>query len=101
MVTVIDSGYEGFLAVPMDVFKHLRLDELQQQSRTLVLANGDIVTSNGAYATMEVPHLHAMLNGFVETYHGLEEIILGVLALSRFKLTLDYCLNKVGLQPCP
>ncbi len=85
----------------MDVFEHLRLDELQQKTRALALANGEIVTSNGAYATLEVPHLPITLNGFVETYHGLEEIILGVRALSRFKLTLDYCLNKVGLQPCP
>jgi clan AA aspartic protease len=101
VVAVIDSGYEGFLAVPTDVFKHLRLDELQQQRRTLVLANGDIVTSNGAYATLEMPHLPVKLNGFLETYRGLEEIILGVQALSRFKSTLDYCSKKVTLQPCP
>jgi len=85
----------------MDVFEHLQLDELQQQNRALLLANGDTITSNGAYATLELPHLPIKLNGFVETYHGLEEIILGVQALSRFKITLDYCSKRISYQPCP
>jgi clan AA aspartic protease len=101
VVAVIDSGYEGFLAVPLDVFKQLKLDALQLQRRTLVLANGAILTSRGTYATLEIPHIHIKLTGFVETYDGLEEVILGVEALSRFKSTLDYCSKKISLQPCP
>lgn len=101
MVAVIDTGYEGFLAIPSDIFKHLKLDALQLQSRTLVLANGDILTSKGAYATLEIPQIPIKLSGFVETYNGLEEIILGVEALSRFKSTLDYCTKRISIQPCP
>lgn len=100
VVAIIDTGFEGFLAVPTDVFEHLKLDELQQQNRNLILANGDVVTSSGVYATLEMSHPPVKLNGFVETYNGLEEMILGVQALSRFKSTLDYCSMKISLQPC-
>jgi clan AA aspartic protease len=100
VLAVIDTGYEGFLAVPTDVFERLHLHELQQQSRDLVLANGDIVTSNGVYASLEMSHPHIKLDGFVETYYGLEEMILGVQALCRFRSTFDYCSKKIRLQPC-
>ena len=100
MVAVIDTGYEGFLAVPTDVFEHLHLHELQQQRRDLVLANGDIVSSNGVYATLEMSHPPIKLSGLVETYSGLEEMILGVQVLCRFKSTLDYCSKTISLQPC-
>ena len=101
VVATIDSGYEGFLATPMSVFEQLRLDELQQISRTLVLANGEILTSKGTYATLRLPHLAVKLDGFVETYRGLDEIILGVQALSHFNATLDYCSRRVSLRTCP
>jgi clan AA aspartic protease len=97
---VIDNGYEGFLAVPMDVFEQLELNDFQQE-RTLVLADGTALTSKGAYGTLAVHNLRVKLSGFIETYHGLEEIILGVEALSHFKATLDYCSKKLILDPCP
>ncbi len=100
VVAVIDTGYEGFLVVPTDVFEHLHLDVLRQQRRDLVLANGDILTSNGVYASLEESHPPIKLNGFVETYYGLEEMILGVQALCRFRSTFDYCSKKISLQPC-
>ena len=101
MVATIDSGYEGFLAIPMNVFEQLRLDELQQSSRTLVLANGEILISKGTYATLRLPHLSVKLDGFVESYRGLDEIILGVQALSHFNAILDYCSRRVSLRACP
>jgi clan AA aspartic protease len=101
VVATIDSGYEGFLAIPVNLYEQLRLNELQQTSRTLVLANGEILTSNGAYATLRLPHLRAELDGFVETYQGLDEIIFGVEALSHFSATLDYCSRRVTLHTAP
>lgn len=100
MVAVIDTGYEGFLAIPTDVYAYIHLDELQQQSRALVLANGDTVTSNGVFAILEIPHLRIKLSGFIETYQGLEEMMVGVQTLSHFKSTLDYCSKKMSLRPC-
>jgi clan AA aspartic protease len=101
VLAVIDTGYEGFLAVPLDIFEQLHLNTLQHQTRSLVLGNGAIVASRGVYATLEMPYLPIKLSGFIETYDGLEEIILGVEALSRFKVTLDYCSKKINLRICP
>jgi clan AA aspartic protease len=101
VVATIDSGYEGFLTIPMNLFEQLRLDQLQQTTRTLVLANGEVLTSKGAYATLKMPHLSVKLDGFVETYRGLDEIILGVEALSHFNAILDYCSKRVSLRTCP
>jgi clan AA aspartic protease len=101
VVATIDTGYEGFLTIPMNLFEQLRLHELQESRRTLVLANGEVLTSKGAYATLRLPHLSVKLDGFVETYQGLDEIILGVEALSNFNAVLDYCSRRVSLRTCP
>jgi clan AA aspartic protease len=101
LVATVDSGYEGFLAIPMEIYEQLRLKELQQTSRTLVLADGQILTSNGTYATLRIPHISTKLDGFTETYRGLDEIILGVQALSNFNIVLDYCSGNVSLRTCP
>jgi clan AA aspartic protease len=101
VIAAIDSGYEGFLAIPVNIFELLRLDEAQQSSRTLALANGQVLTSKGTYATLRLPHLSVKLDGFVETYRGLDEIILGVEALSHFEATLDYCSKRISLRTCP
>jgi len=101
VVAVIDTGYEGFLAVPIDVFHRLGFNELQPVDRTLVLANGSVLTSKGVYAAVKLPHISFKLDGFIETYDGLDEIILGVEALSRFKSTFDYCSQRITIQPCP
>ena len=100
-MATIDSGYEGFLSVPLDVYENLRLNELQQSSRTLLLANGQVLTSNGAHVTLRLPHLSTKLDGFAETYEGLDEIILGVQALAHFNAILDYCSGTVSLRTCP
>ena len=100
VVAVIDTGYEGFVAIPGEVFRLLKLDIFEQETRTLILANGRKLASEGAYATLELPHIAIKLSGFMETYDGIEEIILGVEALSRFTATFDYCSKRINLQPC-
>ena len=100
IVAIIDSGYEGFLAVPKEVFAQLHLDYMLTETRTLLLTNGTDLTSTGAYAALELPLVPIKLDGFVETYDGLDEIILGVQALSRLRVTLDYCTKRIKVQPC-
>ena len=100
VLAVIDTGYEGFMAAPTDVFNKLGFNELQQERRTLVLANGTVLKANGVYGGVEMPHLASEMNGFIETYEGLDEIILGVDVLSRFKSTLDYCTQRITIEQC-
>jgi clan AA aspartic protease len=101
LVAVVDTGYEGFLAVPREVFASLSLDELQQEKRTLILANGTALGSEGAYGTLRVPAVPLKADGLVETYEGLEEVLLGVEALSSSKVLLDYCSRRIKVERCP
>jgi len=101
LVAVVDTGYEGFLAVPREVFTSLSLDELQQEKRTLILANGTALSSEGAYCTLRVPAVPLKADGLVETYEGLKEVLLGVEALSSSKVLLDYCSRRIKVERCP
>lgn len=101
VVGVIDTGFEGFLAIPRDLFQELGLDKLQVERRTLTLANGSQLSSEGVYATFMIPELSFKADGFVETYPGLEEILLGAEALTHLKVLLDYCLLRVKVEECP
>ena len=100
-MAVVDTGYEGFIALPADVFASLSLNELQLEKRRLVLANGDVLSAEGAYGTFEAPEIGLRSEGFIETYEGLQEVILGVEALSRATVLLDYCDRRMSVDPCP
>jgi clan AA aspartic protease len=100
MEAIIDTGYEGFVSVPDSIFEELGLNLLEGETRKMALANGTISNTKGSQATLRIPHLATKLDGFVETFRGLDEIIIGVEALSRMKLTLDYCTRRVRMEEC-
>ncbi|MCS7137948.1 MAG: clan AA aspartic protease [Candidatus Caldarchaeum sp.] len=100
VVGVLDTGYEGFAAVPEDVFRSLGLDQLRLHSRKVLLANGALLPSRGAYATLKIRGMERQIDGFVETYPGLGEILVGSEALTSFKIVLNYCMKSVSLEPC-
>ena len=97
---VIDTGYEGFFAVPESVFQELKLNELQGETRTVELADKRISKSKGAYASVRLPHISTKIHGFIETFSGLDEILVGVEALSNTRAVLDYCTKRVRIEPC-
>ena len=97
---VVDTGYEGFIAVPREVFAALRLDEMVAGQRTVEVADGRKVRSRVAYATVAVEGADREIDGAVETMDGLTEILIGARLLSEFRLMLDYCLGVVSVIPC-
>lgn len=97
---VVDTGYEGFVAVPPEVFAALHLDEMLVRQRTVEVADGRKVRSRVAYATVEVAGVDREIDGAVETMDGLTEILIGARLLSEFRLTLDYCLRVVSVDLC-
>ena len=99
-VAVIDTGHEGFLSIPHEIFEKLALEELRIETRTLSLADGSRLTAEGAYATLRLRHL-LKTDGFVETHRGADEIILGSGTLSRFRVLLDYCSKRILLERYP
>ena len=97
---VMDTGYEGFLAVPPSIFGALGLDKMMAQSRTVEVADGRRVRSRVAYGTVELEGVKKEVDGPVETFEGLTEVLAGARLLSDFRVTLDYCLRTVALKPC-
>jgi len=100
VASLIDTGYEGFVSVPGPVFQDLGLDELRTEKRKILLADHTLLTSEGCYATIRIPHLSIRIDGFMETFPGLEEIVVGTEALSETRMLLDYCARKVKVEPC-
>ncbi len=97
---IMDTGYAGFLAVPESIFDALSLGKLMTQSRTVELADGRRVRSRVAYGTVELAGMNHEVDGPVETIEGLPEVLVGTRLLSDFRVTLDYCLRAVALNPC-
>jgi len=100
VVAVVDTGYEGFIAVPPDVFESLSFGEGQRERRSLIAANGSVLAAEGAYGTFLAPNVPLKADGFIETYAGLEEVLIGVEALSQAKISLDYCTRRMKVQAC-
>ncbi|HDN74387.1 MAG TPA: clan AA aspartic protease [Archaeoglobus sp.] len=100
VLAVIDTGYSGFAAVPEDVFRKLKLNELTQQRRSLILPTGKLIESTGSYGRVTVSELKVFRDGFVETASGLDEIVLGTELLQEFRLVLDYCTENLEIHPC-
>lgn len=100
-LAVVDTGYEGFIALPWEVFSALSLDELHLEERRLVLANGGTLSAKGCYGAFSAPAVGLSADGFVESYEGLQEVLFGVEALSRARVLLDYCNKRMTAEPCP
>ncbi|MEM4407308.1 MAG: clan AA aspartic protease [Candidatus Caldarchaeum sp.] len=100
VAAVVDTGYEGFVAVPNKIFHRLALDQLHQERRTVMLANRVLLISTGTYATIHLLTPDLKLDGFVETYPDLDEILVGTEMLTNLKITLDYRTNRIRLAKC-
>ncbi len=97
---IIDTGYQGFLSVPNSVFQQLGLDKLSGEKRRIALADGTLSSTKGCYATLRIPHVSMKIDGFIETFPGLDEILLGVEALTQSRVLLDYCIRRVRMERC-
>ncbi len=100
VVAVIDTGFEGFLLVPKDIFEKLSFDQLAVDERRLILANGQYIRSVGTYGEVVVPNLGIKFDGFIETIEGAEEIVVGTNLIENLKLVLDYCVRRMEVGAC-
>jgi clan AA aspartic protease len=97
---IVDTGYEGFLAVPGSIFRAVRLDEIMTRQAVVEVADGRRLQSQVAYGTVELDGVEGEFDGPVETLAGLGEVLVGVRLLSEFRFTLDYCTRAVSVNPC-
>lgn len=97
---VIDTGYQGFVAVPGSVFDALSMGQLTTVRREVKLADGTRIRSQVGQGTAVVAGPGAEVDGPIEAVPGLSEVLVGTQFLSRFKLVVDYCLRRASLVPC-
>ena len=97
---VLDTGYEGFLSVPSSNFESLALDKGRTLSSSVELPNGKRLETKVAYASVELVGMEGEVDGPVETFQALEEVIVGLEFLNHFRVTLDYCLSNVSIARC-
>jgi len=100
VVAIIDTGYEGFLLIPEDIFNQLGFNQLKTIKRQLILPNGEAITSKGFYGKIILTKINQSQEGYIETIKNLTEIVIGTQAIKNLKLTLNYCTNKIYTQPC-
>ncbi len=100
VIAVIDTGYEGFLLIPEDIFNHLGFNQLKTIKRQLILPNGETITSEGFYGKIILTQINQSREGYIETIKNLTEIVIGTQAIKNLKLTLDYCTNTLHTKPC-
>ena len=100
VMALIDTGYEGFMAVPVDIFKKLGLHELYTYRLKIVLPTGDVIESEAAYATVHVVAAKTSVDGLIETFKNLREILIGQELLSNFRLVLDFCRGSASVDTC-
>ncbi|MFW5936194.1 MAG: clan AA aspartic protease, partial [Candidatus Hadarchaeota archaeon] len=65
-LAIFDTGYEGFLLLPKDIFKELKFDELQLEERKLMLPDGSLVRSRGTFGNVRLGK-DTLCDGFIET----------------------------------
>lgn len=100
VLALLDTGYEGFLLVPPDLFETL-FEGIEPERRTLLLADGRLTESIGTYGLVSLPDLGREVEGFVETAKGVDEIVAGLELASEFRIILDYCTGTAVADPCP
>ena len=97
---IVDTGYQGFVAVPNPVFDSLSLPNLTTSRRRVRLADGSELKSEVGQGSAVVAGPGVEVDGPVETIQGLAEVLVGTQFLSRFRIELDYCLRRLSLSPC-
>lgn len=92
MLTCIDTGYDGFLLLSEDNYKHvgLHLSELPRrywpEGETVT---GEVFKLRRALALVYVPKASLKLEGYIDTFQGNTENLTGLDFIKTMKLLLN------------
>ncbi len=78
VMAVLDTGFTGFLLVPFDTFKALKLDELKLRRVKGELANGTSIPLQAAYGVLEILEIPFEDEGLIESNPHIRETLLGM-----------------------
>ncbi|MEM2935727.1 MAG: hypothetical protein QW231_00940 [Candidatus Bathyarchaeia archaeon] len=100
MLTRIDTGYDGFLLLSEDNYKHvgLYLSELPRkywpEGETVT---GEVFKLRRALALVYVPKAGLKLEGYIDTFQGNTENLAGLNFIKTMKLLLTGQVRKLAL----
>ena len=96
-LALIDTGFDGFLIVPQDIF--VSLDAVPSRGATIFGACCKL-KSEVAPIRIIISPINLIVDGECATYKGAKEIIAGIEAISKLKLFLDGCRRKGTADMC-
>ncbi|MDG6985116.1 MAG: hypothetical protein JRM73_00010 [Nitrososphaerota archaeon] len=99
-VGIVDTGFDGFVAVPEPVFDELGMDRLSGATSPGKTADGKPLELRACLGTVYLPAIARALDGQVLTGAGVDEILVGTKLLRRLRATLDYCTGAFRVEPC-
>lgn len=99
-VGVVDTGFDGFVAVPEAVFKGLGMDALRSSTEKGVTAGGATLDLRAFPGTVDLQAARRSFDGLVVAGPGIDEVLVGTALLRRLKLTLNYCAGVFRAEPC-
>ncbi len=101
IAAVLDTGYSGFLFIPLKLFRKLALQKLQTKKVTAGLADGSSTELIGSYGSIDFPTLNYLrLDGLIETSHGAKEILIGMEGIRNLLIELDCCRRLLTAEEC-
>lgn len=100
VMATLDTGYTGFILIPPNIFRALKLDELKPMSTKGQLADGRSIELQAAYGILRIPELPFEDEGLIETNPAITEILLGIRAIGRLKTMVDGCRRLLTMERC-
>jgi len=101
VMAVLDTGYTGFVFVPMKLFKLLHFNDLKLRKAEARLAGGSSIELTRALGSVTFPAINLKLDGAIETSEGATEILVGMEGIRRLVVELDGCGKLLNIQECP
>ena len=100
VMAVVDTGFTGFLLIPFEAFRALKLDELKPKLVKGQLANGASIELQAAYGILEIPEVRFEDEGLIESNPHIREILLGVEGMKKLRTVIDGCRRTITTDKC-
>jgi len=99
-MAALDTGFTGFLLIPFQAFRTLKLDELKTRRVKGELANGSSIQLQAAYGVLEIPEIHFEEEGLIESNPHITEMLLGMRAMNKLRTVIDGCRRSITTDKC-